>query len=295
MTLLLNSLSNAQRERFDTQAANIKLAFFDIDGTLLDSDAQLPESARSAILRLQQCGVTTAIASGRPLFAAQQWIDALALNGAGLFCTGALVFDPVRQHELASAPLPASAVRNLINLARSTQTHCELYTTSNYFIEAETEFTALHNRYLRIPPIAGEFSGPLLDSDIYKVQLVFELPRDQLVFERFQAMFPELVFAAGHGADRPEVLFASVVAAQADKRAGFATLCAYHGVNASEVLSLGDAGSDKVFLAEAGLGIAMGNAAADVQAKADYITGHVDQQGLAQALDAVTDAINSAR
>ncbi len=52
-------------------------------------------------------------------------------------------------------------------------------------------------------------------------------------------------------------------------------------------MSLGDAGSDKVFLQLAGYGIAMGNAKADVQACADFVTHHVDSDGLAYALDLI--------
>ena len=293
MTKRLQALDPREREAFEKQAANIKLAFFDIDGTLLDSNAQLPESARQAIAQLQTQGVTTAVASGRPLFAAQQWIDALKLDGAGLFCTGALVYDPKQQQELTSAPLPFFAVQNLVDMARATKTHCELYTDRAYHIESTTEFTELHNRYLRIEPELGPFDARLLATPIYKVQLVFELPRDEPVYQSFRQRFPELVFAAGHGADRPEVLFASVVAAEACKQQAFNALCAYHGVSADQVLSLGDAGSDKVFLREAGLGIAMGNAVDEVQAEANYVTAHVDEGGLAMALNAVSSALGS--
>ncbi len=295
MSLAISALDREQREHFNAQAARIRLAFFDIDGTLLDSNAQLPDCARTAITRLQQRGVRTAIASGRPLFAAQHWIDTLNIDGAGLFCTGALLFDPANGQELASAPLPAQSVQKLISLARATGTHCELYTAGHYQVEQTTEFTPLHTRYLRIEPRVARFDDDLLTAPIYKVQLVFELPRDNAVYQRFVENCPELVFAAGHGADHPEVLFASVVAAQADKRSGFAQLCAYHGVHADAVLSLGDAGSDKVFLQEAGIGIAMGNAVDAVQASANYVTAHVDHSGLALALDAVVAAIDAAQ
>ena len=42
-----------------------KIVFFDIDGTLLDDNKNLPSSAKEAIKTLQKNGVYTAIATGR--------------------------------------------------------------------------------------------------------------------------------------------------------------------------------------------------------------------------------------
>ena len=43
-----------------------KLVFFDIDGTLLDSEMQVPESTMQALHRLKENGHKIAICSGRP-------------------------------------------------------------------------------------------------------------------------------------------------------------------------------------------------------------------------------------
>ena len=42
-----------------------KIVFFDIDGTLLDEQKQLPLSTIEAVRRLKQSGVYVAIATGR--------------------------------------------------------------------------------------------------------------------------------------------------------------------------------------------------------------------------------------
>ncbi len=50
--------------------ADIKAAFFDIDGTLLPFGAEaLPASTVDALARLRKNGVKTFIATGRPFYA----------------------------------------------------------------------------------------------------------------------------------------------------------------------------------------------------------------------------------
>ena len=44
------------------------IVFFDIDGTLLDHDKQLPDSTRHAVRKLQEQGTYVAIATGRAPF-----------------------------------------------------------------------------------------------------------------------------------------------------------------------------------------------------------------------------------
>ena len=62
------------------------------------------------------------------------------------------------------------------------------------------------------------------------------------------------------------------------------TLAKKLGLDAAQVMCLGDAYSDSEMIQWAGIGVAMGNAAADVQAAADWVTTSVDEDGILNAL-----------
>ena len=63
-----------------------------------------------------------------------------------------------------------------------------------------------------------------------------------------------------------------------------AKILEYFGISRDECMAFGDGGNDIPMLEYAGVGVAMGNAKEDVQAKADFITKSVDDDGVAYAL-----------
>ena len=92
--------------------------------------------------------------------------------------------------------------------------------------------------------------------------------------------------------DLPDIGFADpfpndleVIAGGIDKGIGLRFLLDHLGIDAGEVLAMGDGGSDLPLLQAAGIGVAMANATAEVKAAADYITTSCDEDGVAVALE----------
>ena len=56
------------------------------------------------------------------------------------------------------------------------------------------------------------------------------------------------------------------------------------GVDVSETMAFGDGENDADMLRFAGIGVAMGNAVDVTKASADYVTDHIDNDGVAKAL-----------
>lgn len=78
--------------------------------------------------------------------------------------------------------------------------------------------------------------------------------------------------------------FADVIPRGSGKHIGIAKVCEYYGFSLDECMAFGDGGNDKTMLACVGTGIAMGNAADDVKAVANYSTTSVDEDGIANGL-----------
>ena len=67
-------------------------------------------------------------------------------------------------------------------------------------------------------------------------------------------------------------------------------LCAQYGIDPAETVAIGDGLNDLEMVRDAGLGIAMGNADARIEAVADMRVGHHDASGFADAADLVLAA-----
>src|SRR5690606_18677162 len=137
------------------------------------------------------------------------------------------------------------------------------------------------------PEIAGMYAHLNLPVpklvDINNVELdsilqanIFLGPEDEEEFMR--NVMPNSV------ASRWTPLFADVNPAGQSKRVGIDIFCDYFGVGIHETMAFGDGGNDITMLQHVQVGIAMGNANAEVKEIADFITDDVDSDGIWNAL-----------
>jgi len=279
--------------------ATIKLAFFDIDGTLIGSDGGYSQATKSAVLELRRNGVRTAIASGRPPFAAQFLFDELDITDVGLFYAGAAIYDPLRQCYLKSHYLndiqglndtnnkPDNNVVTLLKLLatiKKENLYCEAYTRNGFATEQKSDIYYAHSRVLRIDASLIQSIESVVESNaVYK--LLIGAPINAFKLSDIELDFPEFDFAYAKMASHSDWLFASVTNKSSCRKNGFDYLCDFHHVTPEEVIAFGDAQSDKVFIESAGLGVAMGDAPNEVKQLADIVTDTADNDGVAKVIN----------
>jgi len=263
---------------------DIRLICFDIDGTLLGADGFPAASVQQEIRRIQQRGIKTCIASGRPWFSSRWLAEELQLFAPGVFNTGAAIVDPQTETILHSEPLHADEVLALLDAAKTLQVYAEIYTPDYYVTEQPHPLQIIHQQYMRQPACFARFADIVQQQPVHKILLCADELNDGERIYQLAEQFPHLHFGYGHGAAHPHLLFASIVSERACKQKAFEWLLSYHNIQAENVMSFGDGGSDMIFLKNAGIGVAMGNAKAEVKAVADLVTLDVEAQGIAYAL-----------
>ncbi len=259
----------------------LRVAFFDVDGTLLDRDGHLSDSTCTAIAALKARGVRTAFATGRPPFAVGALQQRLKLDGPHVFYTGALCH--FAGAILADQCLVPAQWRAVVEEATACDVHCEIYYEDHYCTAYESDIVSEHARHLGVKPhIVPADQWPLRPA--YKLLLGVDTRRVPAGLLALEAQFTSLHFAYAHLPSRPHWQFASVVAGSVNKTGLFDSLLARLGHSAGSVVAFGDGGSDMAFLQAAGLGIAMGNASAQVQAAANFVTRSSCEDGVAYAI-----------
>ena len=263
-----------------------KVAFFDLDGTLLDSSGSATPGSKEAVEFLRANGIHICLATGRASFGAQSTVDYLKIEDPCVFFSGGVVSNPADGTVLFQAVLDPKDLRIMTAICRETGIYQELYTADEYFIEKKGWLTDMHAPYLGKDPVVCDFNGFLKTSPVVKATLVAQGPDQEAALLRLKEELPHLNCGIAPGATAP-VFFANFTHPSASRENGFHTVLRDLEASPEEAMAFGDADSDIPFLKMSGLGIALGNAEDAVKMAADYVTTPVNEDGVLAAVNAL--------
>lgn len=254
----------------------IRSLFFDIDGTLCSLKTHaIPESTVKALEAARTNGIKVFISTGRPiaiitnLGAIEHLIDGyITTNGAYCF-----VGDDV----VRCTPIPEKDVRMMMRDAEEYGYPCIIAGDRGLAVFNHPKETVdrVFRRELNVTNIDMEKPvGDILAGHVFQVTPFFAAGHEPLLMARLS----HCISARWH----PE--FTDITAREADKGKGLEVMAEYLGLDISETMAFGDGGNDISIIRQAGVGVAMGNAADEVKASADYVTTSVDDDGVMNAL-----------
>lgn len=253
-----------------------KLAFFDIDGTLIDPKIdqtlslieRTPKSAQQAIHLLREKGITPIIATGRGVSYIKQYVADLAIdsyitsNGQNVVYQG---------KEIYRRFLTAEQIENAIQVLdeMGLDYWYEMF-DKRIFIPQSEQANMAHDGDV----IIGEKTD-YIGKDITQIIVHSERVRD-LTFN-----IPGLV------AKVVAPIAINILPADVSKATAIEVMLDILKINKNEVLAFGDEENDLEMFSAVGTPVAMGNAIADLKAKAAYVTTNVDDDGIYNACKAL--------
>ena len=262
------------------------VVLLDIDGTLVDYRTDLPASAAAAVRTARAGGHRVYLCTGRSRaeIYPELWqlgVDGLiGGNGSYVESSGEVIF-----HQVMDAAVVAEAIDWMSGDGLGYYLECN----SGLFGSADLPQRAA--AAIGRPGAEGEqFVRSVFPAMIYQPwpvpvdvnKISFALRPDvdlDALAERFAGRAGiDSWSAMGKGAEFGEIGQLGI-----HKGAAIERLAAHLGVPTAGLIGMGDARSDLEMFAVCGTSVAMGNAPADVQAAADLVTDHVDDDGLAKA------------
>lgn len=249
----------------------IKAIFFDVDDTLIaHTSGTIPEGTRRALGELRRKGILTVVATGRHMaefeFLPVKDIafDAYITNN-GQICLDAekTVFwgDPV--DDMAAALLVKLFQQKTIPVVLVEQDRLYINFVNDTVRRAQTDISS------PLPPIS-EYRG----GKIYQATMYASAEQASLISGRLPGV--KITRWNQNGID--------IVPKHGGKKAGIKRFLELHRIKAEETMAFGDSENDIEMLEYAGIGVAMGNASADVQSVADYVARRAEDDGIRHAL-----------
>ncbi len=268
-----------------------KIILIDVDGTLLDYESRLPESASRAIRQARENGHKVYICTGRSRAEVYDYIWEIGLDGM-IGGNGSYVEDngKVVMHRR----ITAGQCRHIVDWLKARG--LEFYLESNNGLFASEHFEEagepVIQEYckrkgkdgtsaLKVRDAFPEmiFGGELYRDDLNKVSFILNSYQDHL--DSIEE-FPDL--KAGTWGGKGEVaLFGDLGVKDITKADAIDELLKYLGADREDTIAFGDAKVDIPMLEYCGVGVAMGSGGDEIKAMADYVTDDVDKDGLYNA------------
>ncbi|WP_075617411.1 Cof-type HAD-IIB family hydrolase [Paenisporosarcina indica] len=248
-----------------------KLLFFDIDGTLYDSNKVLPIEAKEAIIQAKKNGHEVMIATGRAPFMIQDVLKELEIDSYICFNGQFIVY---QNKVLSHTEINAEQLKLVSEFAKK-QNHPMVYMNAEKMIS-----TIAYHPHVEESINSLKFPYPDFEEDFYVNEKIYQA----LVFctieeeQEYKESFPLLKFVRWHRVS------ADILPSGASKAKAIKYICEKLNVAIEDTIAFGDGLNDIEMLETVGFGVSMGNGHKETLKRADYVTTHVDENGLAEAM-----------
>lgn len=268
---------------------NIRLIALDLDGTLLNSDKQLPAENKAALVRAAEKGIEIVPATGRFYRGMPLIIRELPFVNYVISVNGAEVYDVKENKTVCRSEIPFERAISVMKYLDSTDVIYDCYQdgwgwmTQKFYDKADEYAANIHSlemiRNLRTPVPELKALLEERESGVQKIQIFFrDMELRSKMLEKLPEEFPDLVVTTSI------VNNIEINSREATKGNALKKLADYLNIPVSETMAFGDDTNDIAMLEEAGIGVAMGNADQTVKKASDYVTDDCDNSGVANAI-----------
>ncbi len=250
----------------------IRAIFFDIDGTLTDfSTHAVPSRVFECLKELQAQGIRLIIATGRAP-------DGLSvLNGFpfdGYITMNGQYCYTADQKVIYENTIDAASIRMLLQELERHPVPCGFQMKEERIFNFRNELVdEIHAITQNDDAPAGDVSH-IDEQPIYQCMIFMNEADEKKLLEQM----PECRSARWYPT------FFDLSPKGGTKVKGIERFLAYYGISRNETMAFGDGGNDLEMIRYAEIGIAMGNAGAELKKEADYVTSGSGEGGIEQAL-----------
>ena len=248
---------------------NVKIIFFDIDGTLIDMERkQISEKMLETLIRLKQRGIILCLSTGRGPLALPRfegWEADVFLTFNGSYCFN-------KQQDIYKNPIPVRDVKKIVQNAALLNRPVSIATKDKLIANGKDKDLVDYFAFAKLEVnVSDDFADTVEYEDIY--QIMSGGCKEE--YAKLLQDVPSAKIAAWW--DRA----VDIIPADSGKGMGVSKILEYYQLQKSQALAFGDGNNDIEMFQAVGLGIAMGNGSDSLKAVvADEVCGHVADDGI---------------
>ena len=273
----------------------IRLVLADVDGTLLTREKVLTARAIAAVDRMRAEGIRFAITSGRPPRGVEMLIGPLELDTPIAAFNGGVFVDGKLQI-LEQRVLHRKLAAEVLELIGTFGLDAWVYRGNDWYVldrrapHVEREEWTVQFEPVVVTSFTGTLEGAVkivgVSDDLRGVARC-----EKALQERFAGSIQCARSSPGRrtrpsiSAARSQPYYLDVTHPDANKGKVVEELSRMLAIPAQEIATMGDMPNDVAMFLKAGVSIAMGQASAEVQGAATYVTGSSEEEGFASAIE----------
>ena len=242
---------------------DVKIIFFDIDGTLIDVNKKaISDKTVEALLRLKDNGIKICIATGRapgsvPKFEEIEFDAYLTFNGS--YCFN-------EKEAILSTPIPKDDVMKIVANAARINRATSIANGERVVANGVDDDIVQYFAFAKLEvPVSDDFDE-VLNDEIYQIMMGGTKEEyDEILRDTKNA---KITSWWDRGVD--------IIPSNSGKGKGIEAILEYYGIDRSESMAFGDGGNDIEMLQT----VAMGNALDHVKEVADEICGTSADDGI---------------
>jgi Cof subfamily protein (haloacid dehalogenase superfamily) len=256
----------------------VRLVASDLDGTLLGLEDVVSERTRAAIRAVVDAGIHVVAATGRSQWTAAPLVEPADGLDLVVCSNGASLYHLREERSLASYPIADDVIDKVLVTLAEQLPGCVYGWETEDDLHYEAGFLAYRPNLDR--PASPDLEVGDRPAPIRKLMVGHPEIQHYELLDAVVPLTPRGAFATTSGAP-----FVEITGEGVDKAFGVRKVCERLGIDADEVIAIGDNHNDIAMVTWAGRGIAMGNAHPALLAVVDEQTESNVEDGVAHVLE----------
>lgn len=257
-----------------------RLIAIDLDGTLLTPQKLITPRTHQALCQAAERGMTIVIATGQTLQVLRHTCAHLPLTAPQIIENGAIIADIQSGTVLHERLLPTEHILPVLDTLRALGLYRAYHTHQYVYVDNDTPRARNWYRPPIPAPIEVADVASIYPQPCIKVVGIGEADTLRDKRRELERIFAGQVYVTQSSFDLVELLHPHV-----SKGNALRVIAADLAILPEEVVAIGDNHNDLGMLRFAGLGVAMGNAHAEVKAAADFVTLSNAEDGVAMVIE----------